>query len=332
MSTPLRALRKVIATNAWETEVEEIYVADELSSGPDGRMKVGVILPQAEDDGQILRYSELRDTALRAEAAGLDSVWVFDHLLFRFPDQPTAGIWEVWTVLSALAEATTRVELGTLVMCVPFRHPALLAKMAVTVDEVSGGRFILGLGAGWHQPEFDAFGMPFDHKVDRFEEALKIITPLLREGKVDYRGTHYAAPQCELRPRGPRDSGPPVLVASFKLRMLRLTAQYADSWNTAWLGTDMTQLSERRRNMDAACAEVGRDSSTVTVTVGVRVEYPKPDEMSTSGDYISGSPEQVAAALRAYEEAGVSHLICACSPNKAESYEQLGEALRILRV
>src|ERR1043165_3879953 len=153
-------------------------------------MRVGVVMPIGEDDatGSTPSYTTIRAFAQRAEASGFDSIWVYDHLLFRFPEQPTGGIWECWTLLAALAEATERVDLGTIVLCVSFRNPAVLAKMADTLEEISGGRLILGLGAGWHQPEFDAFGIPFDHKAGRFEEALKIIVPLLKEGKVDFTG------------------------------------------------------------------------------------------------------------------------------------------------
>ena len=140
-------------------------------------------------------WSDIRAGAIAAEQAGLDGVWLYDHLLYRFPERPSTGVWEGWTFLAALAEATERCELGTIVMCTAFRNPAVLAKMAATLDEVSGGRLILGLGAGWHQPEFEAFGIPFDRKAGRFEEALQIIVPLLREGKVDFAGGH---PQIKL--------------------------------------------------------------------------------------------------------------------------------------
>ena len=134
-------------------------------------MKVGVVLPIGEnaETGRAPAYREVRDLARGAEAAGFDAVWLYDHLLYRFPEKPTAGVWECWTMLTALAEATERVELGTIVLCTAFRNPAVLAKMAATLDETSGGRLILGLGAGWHQPEFDAFGLPFDHKAGRFD-------------------------------------------------------------------------------------------------------------------------------------------------------------------
>jgi probable F420-dependent oxidoreductase len=295
-------------------------------------MKIGVVLPIAEENGSVPGYATIRGYARRAEELGFDSIWVFDHLLFRWPEDPdTHGIWECWTVLTALAEATSRVELGTIVLCLPFRNPALLAKMAVTLDEVSGGRLILGLGAGWHQPEFDAFGYPFDHLASRFEEGLKIIAPLLREGQVDFSGEYYAAPNCAIVPRGPRPSGPPIMVASFGPRMLRLTAEHADMWNTAWFGT-VDKVAERRAGLEAACAEVGRDPATVQVTVGATVFFPEEgQEAGPPEKVLSGSPEQIARELRRYDEAGVSHLICGVSPRTEAALEQLGAAVRLYR-
>ena len=306
-----------------------------MSNDQTGRMKIGLILPIAEDDEQHATpgYAKIRTIALQAEAAGFDSIWVYDHLLYRFGENATAGIWECWSLLAALAEATTRVQLGTLVMCVPFRNPAVLAKMADTIDEISQGRLILGLGAGWHQPEFDAFGLPFDHKVGRFEEALQIIVPLLREGRVDFTGTYYSAPNCELRPRGPSARGPEILIASFKPRMLQLTARYADSWNTAWLGLP-TALPEHRAKLEAACAAEGRDPATLTITVGVSVAYsstgtasdtpPSPDKV------LSGSAAEVAAGLRTYAEMGVAHVICSLDLTTPEAVAWLAEALKIV--
>src|SRR5438477_6255749 len=177
-------------------------------------MKVGVVLrtgPVAQGE-RPRPYTYIRDMAQQAEAAGFDSIWLYDHLLYRWPGRETDGIWECWTVLAGLAEATQRVGLGTIVLAVPFRNPALVAKMAVTLDEVSNGRLTLGLGAGWHQPEFDAFGVPFDHRASRFAEALAIIRPLLREGRVDFDGAFYGAANCEVVPRGPRPSGPPLML------------------------------------------------------------------------------------------------------------------------
>ena len=165
-------------------------------------MRIGIVLPIAETDGGpngIMSYGAIRAVAVAAEETGLDSVWVFDHLLFRFGGE-TTGIHECWTILSAVAEATRRVELGTIVLCTGFRNAALLAKMAATLDHVSGGRLILGIGSGWHDPEFEAFGFPTDHKVSRFEEALTVITDLIRTGRADLDGTYVTARDMVLLP------------------------------------------------------------------------------------------------------------------------------------
>lgn len=291
-------------------------------------MKIGVVLPLVGDEetGQVTRYADTRAFALQAEEAGFDSVWIFDHMLYRFPEKPTQGPWEAWTVLSALAEATTRVELGTLVVCTPLRNPAVLAKMAVTLDEVSDGRLILGLGTGWHRPEFDAFGIPFDHRVDRFEEALRIIVPLLREGKVSFQGKHYSAVDCEILPSGPRPSGPPILIAASGPRMLRLTARYADSWNTAWYGQP-DALGEARAGLEAACSLEGRAPSTLEVTVGVNVDYSGGTAEGARRPPLSGVPEEIAAALRGYAAAGVGQVICSLEPASTGSLARLSEAL-----
>ena len=171
------------------------------------RLKVGLQLPQIEGmrgDG-VRRWSELHEMAAVAEEIGLDSLWISDHLHYRLEGEETGrGCWEVWSLLSALAACTSRVELGTLVLALGWRNPALLAKMADTVDEISDGRLILGLGAGYHRYEYDQFGFPFDHRVSRFEEGIQIIHGLLRDGAVDFAGRFYSARDCELKPRGPR--------------------------------------------------------------------------------------------------------------------------------
>ena len=169
-------------------------------------LAVGLLLPDHEGHfgGATARWRDLREMALLAEAIGVDSLWVTDHLINVKPHRPNRGTWECWSHLSALAAITERVALGTLVICTGFRNPALLAKMAATVEEISDGRLILGLGAGWNEAEHLAFGYPFDRRVSRFAEALTIITGLLRDGQIDFCGEFYQARDCELRPRGPR--------------------------------------------------------------------------------------------------------------------------------
>ena len=188
-------------------------------------MKIGLLVFLANDreTGAKRPYPAIRAVAQQAEADGFDSIWLADHLLYREPGEPTRGIWESWTMLAALAEATRRVEIGTLVLCNSFRNPAILAKMATTADEVSSGRLILGIGAGWNEPEYQAFGLPFDHRVARFDEAMQVLAPLLRDGYVDFEGQYYQARDCEVLPSGPRPAGPPlacppVIVAVWSFR------------------------------------------------------------------------------------------------------------------
>jgi probable F420-dependent oxidoreductase len=296
-------------------------------------MKVGFVVLTGEDQGfkHPPRYPEIRKMALAAEASGFDSIWLFDHLLFRFGGGRTTGIWECWTMLTALAEATQSVELGTLVLCSQFRNPALLAKMAITLDEISEGRVILGLGAGWHRPEFDAFGFPFDHRVGRFEEALQIIGPLLREGHVDFQGEYYTARDCEITPRGPRPQGPPLLVGAFGPRMLRLAAQHAQMWNHAWLG-EHHGLIEPLASLKAACAQVGRDPASLDVTVAASVVYPHLGETHGYGAQpLAGSAEQIAATMQGYADLGVSHLVFQVTPYTIPALERLAQSLRLFR-
>jgi probable F420-dependent oxidoreductase len=294
-------------------------------------MRIGAIvrLGALTQGGRPPRYSAVREMALYMEDIGLDSIWLYDHLLYRRPGQPTDGIWECWTILSALAEATRRVQFGTVVICTPFRNPAVLAKMAVTLDEVSDGRFTLGVGAGWHQPEFDAFGVPFDHRVGRFDEALRIIAPLLREGRVNFRGKYYEAPDCEIIPAGPRPTGVPLMIAGKGPRMLRLTAQYADAWNTAWHTEPQTAV-ERLDSIRATCAEVGRDQTTLALTVNITVAYPDLAE-STPPTALTGTREHLAESLQGYAALGVSDVIVDVHPYTPAAFDRLAESIQLFR-
>lgn len=251
-------------------------------------MRVGVTVPLGygdTEDGRAPTFHETRSFAQRAEAAGLDSIWVYDHLIFRFPPEPDEGLHEAWTTLTALAALVPRVELGALVMCSSFRNAGLMAKMAATLDDLSGGRLILGLGCGWHQPEYDAFGYPFDHRVGRFEEDLEVVTRLLRGEEVTFEGRWSRYDRAKLLPPPARRT--PTLVAAKGERMLRLTAQWSDAWNLAWFGEVDDRLRAALRDLDAACAAVGRDPATMRRTVGVRLRDPgtAPDEgRSTDAD------------------------------------------------
>ncbi len=284
-------------------------------------LKVGLLLPETERqmNGGTARWSDLREMAQLGEQIGVDSLWVTDHLIHREPGQEPRGPWECWSLLSALAAVTEKPEIGTLVLCTSFRNPALLAKMADTVEEISGGRLILGIGAGWNKPEYDAFGYPFDHRTDRFAEAIAIITGLLRDGHIDYQGEYYEARDCELRPRGPRPNGPPIVVGASNAgpRMLDMTARYADEWNTWFSSTGNTVegLLPLLDKVDAACEAAGRDPATLARSAAVIVEVGPHAPSSMTGPPLTGSPAEIAAGLRAHADAGLSHVQVWLEPN-----------------
>lgn len=296
------------------------------------RMKVGIIASPAEDTeiGHTFHYHEIQEMAQAAERIGLDSFWLSDHFLFRMPNEPEGGQWDAFTFLGGLAATTTRIQLGPLVAATSFRNPALLAKMADSLDEMSGGRFLLGIGAGWHEPEYTAFGYPFDHLASRFEESLKIIAPLLREGHVDFQGTYVWARDSVVRPRGPSKNGPPLWIGASKPRMLRLVAQYADVFNSVWHRTPekaATQFDAFR----AACHEVGRDPATVQLSAGTLAHVLAPGESPKPGEPpIVGTPEQVAEALAAFANVGTQHLIVVLDPPGVEGIERFAPVLELM--
>lgn len=301
-------------------------------------VRFGVVLPIAQEDGQSAPpdWPEIRDVAVAIESAGFDSIWVYDHLLFRF-DGETTGIHEAWTVLTAAAAVTTTPELGILVMATEYRNPALLAKMAATLDHISGGRLILGVGCGWHDPEYIAFGYPTDHKVSRFEDSLKIITELIRTGRSDHRGTFHTVDDAVLMPPARPDL--PILIAAKRPRMLGLTARYADAWNQAWFGEPDERLARVRADLAAVCLAEGRDPSTLTDTVGVNVWFDDlisaqasgSGEVSPTEPSLRGSAEEVAAGLLAHAEAGTEHVIVSLEPTTPAAVGRLAQAVRLAR-
>ncbi|MFT4040159.1 MAG: LLM class flavin-dependent oxidoreductase [Thermomicrobiales bacterium] len=304
---------------------------------PETPLKVGLILPETERqmNGGTASWRDLAEMARLGEEIGADSLWFTDHLIHRVPGEEPRGMWECWSLISALAAVTERAEIGTLVLCNSFRNPALLAKMADTVEEISGGRLILGIGAGWNEPEYRAFGYPFDHRTDRIAEALQIIAPLLREGHVDFEGTYYTARDCELRPRGPRPGGPPIMIGASEAgpRMLELAARYGDSWNTWFSSTKNTVegLQPLLARVDAACEAEGRAPETLARSCCVIVEVGPHEPSAMTGAPISGSPAEIAAGLRAYGNAGVSHLQVWLEPNTMDGIAAFAPVLQELR-
>lgn len=298
-------------------------------------LKVGVQLPEVE---YVASWEQQRAMAQAAEEIGLDSVWVGDHLLYRDDGKPTRAPWEAWTTLAALAAVTRRVEIGPLVAATSFHNPAMLAKKAATIEEISGGRLILGLGAGWNRAEYDAYGFPYDHRVSRFEEAFTIIRQLLRGGRSDFHGEFYTLDHCELLPRGPRREGPPLMVGSEGPRMLGITLPHVQAWNAwfTWFGNSPDGYRPMRQRIDEACRAAGRDQSEVERTLALFVAFPGAQGRSM-GDLeeaevepISGEPEVLAARLREFAEEGVGHVQLVLDPITEETIRALGGALERL--
>jgi alkanesulfonate monooxygenase SsuD/methylene tetrahydromethanopterin reductase-like flavin-dependent oxidoreductase (luciferase family) len=295
-------------------------------------MRIGVGLPIGErgDPPKAVRYREIRQLALMAEQGGLDSIWAADHIFHQPQVGTRRGLWENLTVLTALAEATERVEVGPLVLCTPFRNPGMIAWQANALDEVSNGRFVLGLGAGWHEPEFSAFGFEFDHRVSFFADALAIISPLLRSGQVDHDG-RYASGHATLSPRGPRPAGPPIMIAASGPRMMRLAARWADRFNTAWYGLPDEDFRRDVANLQAACAELGRDPAEIEISAGIDVFDAATAAGRPGSSHLVASGDELADGLAAWRAIGVAEVICRPYPPTPAMLETIIGAAQTLR-
>jgi len=314
------------------------------------RLTLGVFLPCWEDQyGAAPSWSQIADLARRAEEVGLDVLWLPDHLLLT----PQWGAREAWTLLAGLAAATSRIQIGTLVTCTAFREPALLALMASTLDEVSGGRLILGLGAGYPDRDlsWQAFGYATDHPVGRFEEAVEIIVHLLRSERVTYEGRYYRTADATLRLRGPRTNGPPIWIGGEGSRLQRAAVRWADAYNLRVHPGEEERLRDTFAQLEQACHAVGRDPATLgrtgfgIVSLADAASLPGrfPDPKRTQP--FSGTPEEIAAQWRALRVAGVEHMACIVDDGQTpgpltqypvmhaagfERFLQVGEALRRL--
>ena len=299
-------------------------------------MKVGVLVPMGNHGSAPEPWPRVLEFALRAESLGIDALWIVDHALFRFPNAPERGIHEAWSVLAALAAATSRVQLGTLVLGLRMRNPALLAKMAATTDDISGGRLTLGVGAGWHDPEYAAFGYPLDHRLGRSEEAFELLVKLVKEGRASANGEWVQAEDAAILPPG--RSSMRILSAGRGPRMVGMVARLADAANVAWMGRPSDPvLVERMAALDRACEAIGRDPATLERTVGVSVRYPdalsdgpSPDRSKNlDGELDSAQP--VADGLRAFADAGYPELMVWLEPMDIGALERLAESVALIR-
>lgn len=291
-------------------------------------------MPEVE---RQVTWREVREIAVTAEETGFDSIWVGDHLLFRDASSGVRGPLEAWSVLAALGEATSRVLIGPLVAATSFHNPAMIAKKAATVDDISGGRLILGLGAGWNQPEYEAFGFPFDHRMSRFEEAFTVIRTLIRDGSIDFQGRFYTHREMELLPRARADMT--LLIGSNGPRMLRVAAPHVDLWNSWYTHFDNKPegLSPLLEIVDSACSEVGRDPAEIGRTAAVLVQLERGTGRIAGSserpdvEAITGSAAGIAESLARFAEFGISHIQIVLDPIDARAVSEVAEAVALLR-
>jgi alkanesulfonate monooxygenase SsuD/methylene tetrahydromethanopterin reductase-like flavin-dependent oxidoreductase (luciferase family) len=288
--------------------------------------RIGVQLPEVE---RFVPWPEYLDLARRIEAVGFDSVWVGDHLLYDLPDGSTRGPYEAWTTLAAIAAVTERVEIGPLVASTSFHAPAMLAKQAATVDAISGGRLILGLGAGWNQREYDAFGFAFDRRVARFEEALAIIVPLMREGRATFHGRFHDVTDCVLDPRPVRPGGPPIMLGSTGPRMLDIGLPVVDCWNVWWSLYDnsVERFAQVRSQVERRMPADRSVEATAAVLVTLATGRGRLMGAEYDAAVTRVTPDDLADHVAGLAAAGATHLQLVLDPITAESVDLVGEAL-----
>jgi probable F420-dependent oxidoreductase len=289
-----------------------------------------VQLPEVERD---VRWPEYLAMARAAEEAGFDSIWLGDHLLYRDDGRPERGPWDAWTLLGALAGVTERVALGPLVACLAFHPPGLIARMAAALDEISGGRFVLGVGSGWNEAEFRAFGLPFDNRASRFIESFEIVRRLIAGERVTSEGRFWQVEDAVLLPPPARTM--PIMVGTTGPRQLAATLPYVDSWNTwwDWFGNTAEGFAVHNAEITAAAQAAGRDPGAVERSACLLVALdPAAGERPSSAEVapITGSPEHIARVIHAFAEAGADETILVLNPINEASIRQCAAVLTAL--
>jgi alkanesulfonate monooxygenase SsuD/methylene tetrahydromethanopterin reductase-like flavin-dependent oxidoreductase (luciferase family) len=285
-------------------------------------VKVGVQLPEVE---RIVRRGELAAIARAVEEVGFDSVWVGDHLLYRGDGRTERGPWDCWTTLAFLAGITERVELGPLVACTAFHPPGVLARLAATVDELSAGRLVVGLGAGWNETEFRAFGLPFDHHVSRFAEAFEIVRRLVAGERVTFAGRYHQVEDAVLLP--PPARRPKLMIGANRPRMLSIALPHVDAWNT-WFthyGNTVEGFVAHNAEVSAAAEHAGRDPAAIERSACVLVEVEPAAERPREVDAVPAV--QLEAHLEALAAAGADEAILVLDPITESSVRSLRTAL-----
>ena len=299
-----------------------------------GKVEVGIVLPMEESwtDGATPRWVEIHELALRAEEIGFETVWIPDELLWRPVEGQVRGWWECVAMTGAVAASTSRIKVGTWILSALHRNPGLTAKAVETLDEISGGRFVLGLGSGHAGRQAHAFGLPEDHVVGRFAEAIEVIVPLLRKGRAEFEGTFHAARDLEHRPVGPRPGRIPIMIGAKGPKMLRVAARHADTWS--WYVEERSDLEEfgpRLAALEAACVAVDRDPATIGKSAGIIVE---PTPITGAADALAaplrGSAEEIADGLRAFRAGGFTQVEILLWPRTLAALDAMAPVLELL--
>jgi alkanesulfonate monooxygenase SsuD/methylene tetrahydromethanopterin reductase-like flavin-dependent oxidoreductase (luciferase family) len=291
--------------------------------------QIGVVTPMMQfgPERTTPRWSDIREVAVRAEQLGFDTVWTIDELLWRPADKPPAGFWEGVATAGAVAAVTSTVTVGTWVLSALHRNPALTAKAVETLDEISGGRFLFGLGAGHVDPgQAHSFGLPEDKVFGRFDEALQIIVPLLRGGRADFEGQFHAARDLPQIPVGPRPNGIPLMIGGNGPKAQRHAVRHADIWSGfVEERATVEEMGPKLARLDEICAEEGRAPESIERSVGVYV-YP----LAPAGERpnaLSGTAQEIADGFRSFEDAGYTRLEVMFVPGTIEAFEALARVL-----
>lgn len=303
---------------------------------PTKQMGIGLVLPMVEapQSGEKPRWATIKSIAQRAEDMGFDTVWVADELLWRVPDWPgPRGWWECVSVAGAVAASTTTIGVGSWVLSALHRNPGLTVKVAETLDEISDGRFVLGLGAGHAGDQGATFGYPDDKTVSRYEAALEIIVPALRGETVSRDGQYHQARSLEIRPRGPRPGAIPLMLGAHGNRTMRIAARYADIWSAFATESSMPEwFAPMLARLDDACSSVDREPQTLGRSIGVFVE-PTGEHTAEAAGFgvpITGSPGEIAETIARFEEIGATRVELMLLPGTEQSVEAIAPAMRLL--
>jgi alkanesulfonate monooxygenase SsuD/methylene tetrahydromethanopterin reductase-like flavin-dependent oxidoreductase (luciferase family) len=297
------------------------------------RFELGIVMPlmQFGPERTTARWAEIRAMAERAEAIGFDTIWTPDELLWRVDGAAPQGVWDGISMAGAVAAVTTTAKVGTWVLSALHRNPAIIAKTAETLDEISGGRFVFGLGAGHEWPgQAHAFGLPEDRIFARFEEALEIIVPLLRDGRADFEGTFHAARDLPQAPRGPRPGAIPLLIGGNGPKGTRHAVRHADTWSGyVEEQASVDEVAPRIATLEAICAEEGRDPASIGRSIGVSVHpFLAADERP---HVVSGSPEEIATRLLTFRDAGYTQAELMFGPGTLAALEALAPVVELVR-